>query len=534
MITRSIAMSRTRSAFLIWSLIAVSLLCLCRQARAEDRLEIDPMLLVALKECRNIVEQMPGGFYPGWDFAAMPVLFYKPGVQDLLINFPHAPEGFREYRGFSPLGDERIYVRDGETTIAWDDQNTTREIDGVITLVVADTQSSLRNNLRGVFNQQDAAFINNWLDDWSFQSSPYGKIQLILHEAFHAHQAHLAPEKGADEGSISRYPLLDPINNALSQLEGFVLRDALLATDEDVFHSKVAEFVAIRRHRQGRLEQEAVDYENLNEFVEGTAKYIEYRFLKDGRDLEAREESYYHQGFHGFSKLPELFAEQLDDMVAVIGVTDDRFGNKFGGGPLRFKLYDLGAAQSLLLDRIRPGWQAEIFADGVYLCDLIADSAALGGKEEAAALARAKQEHGYETLLAGKREFEVEGRRFIQAKVDAILKTEQTLVSLDFSGSEITGMGYTPFGVTQVGPESAIYDMVPLQVKFDEDKLLSLKQVRPVLLDKDSRELHFAVDIPVAEFVAGVMAGLDNDSFVFQASAIDVATAGNKVSISWD
>ncbi len=532
---------RLSGLLLLWTLLILATLTLLLQAapaRGEDlngggdQLLIDPMLLVALAECRNIVDQIPGGFYPGWDFASLPVLFYKPGVQDVLVNFPHRPEGFRIHGGFNPLGDETIYIRDGETFIEWDDQNTTREIDGVITLVVADSYSSLRNQLRGNFNNRSPEDVNNWLEDWSFQPSPYDKIKVILHEAFHAHQAHLAPDKAGDEQTVGVYPLLDPINNALSQMEGLVLRDALITKDESEFRVKAAEFSAIRRHRQGRLSQECIDYENLNEFSEGTAKYIEYRFLRDGQSLRPLRESYYDQGFQGFAICPELFENQLANMVKIIGVTDDRFGNKFGAGPLRFKLYDLGAAQSLMLDRIRPGWQTEIFADDVFLCELIHQSLALDATDEAAALARAKSGYDYDLLLSEKHQFKAEGDLFILAKVDEILKTDQTLVTLNYEAFEITGMGYTPFGVTQVGPESAIYDMVPLQVKFGEATLLSLKRAQPVLLDEEARELSFAISTPVDDFSPATVAGLDNEFFSLESKALSLAAHGNRITIT--
>ncbi len=38
------------------------------------------------------------------------------------------------------------------------------------------------------------------------------------------------------------------------------------------------------------------------------------------------------------------------------------------------RFYYSGMAQAVLLDRFAPGWQAQVFADGVWLDDLLADA----------------------------------------------------------------------------------------------------------------------------------------------------------------
>ena len=42
--------------------------------------------------------------------------------------------------------------------------------------------------------------------------------------------------------------------------------------------------------------------------------------------------------------------------------------------PIRFRLYDMGAAQGLLLDDVAPNWKSRIFAPGVYLTDLLVEA----------------------------------------------------------------------------------------------------------------------------------------------------------------
>ncbi|MBI4810486.1 MAG: hypothetical protein HY800_03415, partial [Ignavibacteriales bacterium] len=229
-----------------------------------SELRIDPLLLVSLKECRNIMNNLGKEIFPGWDFQKIPVLFYRPNVQEILINYPHQPKGYSRYLGFNPLGDDTIYVRNDTTIFSIDDQNTSRDIEGTQVLIVADPYSSMRNRLRDVLNRPKD-WATRWLDDWNFIPSPYESILMILHEAFHVYQNKMAPDKGANEIIVSQYPLLDPVNNALYVLEGNVLYDVLMAQDPKIKKEKMNQFVAVRSFRQSRLDSSWVEYENLNE-----------------------------------------------------------------------------------------------------------------------------------------------------------------------------------------------------------------------------------------------------------------------------
>ena len=202
-------------------------------------LKIDPLLLVSLNECRSITKSLGKEIYPGWDFEKIPVLLYRPKVQELLINFPHKTRGFSEYAGFNPLKGVTIYVRNDTTFLDMDDQNTTIEIDGIPVLVVADPFSRMRNQLRDALTNRSKETATRWLDDWNFIQSPYDELQLILHEGFHVYQNRMAPEKSANEMVVSQYPLLDPVNNALYVLEGEILKDALISNNSRARQDKI-------------------------------------------------------------------------------------------------------------------------------------------------------------------------------------------------------------------------------------------------------------------------------------------------------
>jgi len=502
-------------------------------SKQATELKIDPLLLVSLKECRNITSSLGKALYPGWDFRKTPILFYRPNVQELLINFPHKPKGFSEYTGFDPLGSETVYFRNDSTIFTIDDQNTSTEIDGIPVLVVADPYSSMRNKMQDVLTERSKEFAATWLKNWSFMPSPYDELTLILHEGFHVYQSKMAPGKAADEMVISRYPLLDPVNNSLYVLEGNILKDALLSTEPSVRREKIKEFVAVRSFRQSLLDSSCAAYENLNEYTEGTAKYVEYAFLRTGESVEPIREMYYQNGFNGYrGVLTKEFQSRVDNMVNVVAVNDDRFGNKFGSGPLRFKLYELGACQALLLDEVMPGWKEKIFNDGIYLGDMLRQSMALSAPEMKRYLEQAKSEYKYDDAYQSKLQFEKEGKEYIQKKLDAILRTDQTLVKISYKGfAEKIGVAYTPFGVTQITQKSGIYDMVPILVRFKEGVELQMKQVIPVLIDRENKLIAFAVATPISELASGSENRFEAAEFIMSGATMGIKRAGNTLEI---
>jgi hypothetical protein len=520
--------------FLIALASAATVLCASPATPGSaTELKVDPLLLVSLKECRNIAGALGEDLYPGWDFRKTPILFYRPGVQELLINFPHKPAGFSEYSGFNPLGNEPVYFRNDSTMFTIDDQNTSTRIDDIPVLVGADPFSALRSQMQGVLTERSREFAANWLKEWSFVPSPYDELMLILHEGFHVYQDRIAPRKGANELVLAKYPLLDPVNNALYVLEGGILRDALLSSEPAARREKIREFVAVRSFRQSRLDSSCVEYENLTEYGEGTAKYVEYKFLKAGEGIVPIQEMYYENGFHGYQGvLPAEFRKRINGMVAIVAVSDDRFGNKFGSGPLRFKLYELGACEALLLDDVMPDWKAKIFDDRVYLGDMLERATALTEPEMKRYLEQAKSEYDYEGAHRGKLQFEQEGKEYIQKKLDGILQTKQTLVRISYG--QITqgiGIAFTPFGVTQIAEKTSIYDMVPIKVQFKEGVELRMKEVIPVLIDREKKQITFAVATPVSELLASPRDRIETGEFSLTGATMEMKRSGTCLEI---
>lgn len=501
-------------------------------AQNTSELKINPLMLVSLKECLNITKTLGDEFYPDWDFKKTPVLFYKPNIQELLINYPNTPKGFSKYTGFNPLGEQTIYVRNDTTIFSIDDQNTSNEIDGIPVLVVADTFSRMRSQIKGTVLYYPKEFIADWLEKWKFLPSPYDEIMIILHEGFHVFQHRMAPEKSPDERVVSIYPVLDPVNNSLYALEGNILRDAIFSKDSKERKEKIKEFVAVRSFRQSKLKEKIVEYENLNEYVEGTAKYVEYKFLKLGEKVEPIKEMYYQNGFNGYrSVLSDIFKKEIEKMVKIVSVSDDRFSNKYSAGPMKYSSYYLGACQALLLDEIMPEWKKKIFDKDVYLCDLLKTAAKLSKADREKYLQQAKLEYKYSQIYKEKLKFKQEGKIRTQKMIDSILKTSNTLLTISYKGyTDNIGIGCTSFGVTPINDHSSIYDMVPIRVSFKEGVLLQFKKVVPVIIDKEKKEINFAVSSPVFMGNEPVI-NLDTDEFSLLNAKIEYIKKGNHIII---
>ena len=494
-------------------------------------LRIDPLLLVSVKEYRHILETIGPDIYPGWKWKTVPLLLYRPLVQDVLLNAPRRPGGYRRFTGHTVLPDKIIYARDDSTLMAIDGQNTSTDLDSMRVLVVSDQYSRERQQIDATARHGD---LEQWLKNWNFIPSAYDELEVILHEAFHVHQDRLAPNQGANEQMAAHYPLLDPSNNALVAIETRALRDAVLATDPNQRRHRLEQFLALRALRRSALDTASLTYENLNEFKEGTARYVELRFLELGQRVQPIPEMYLHTGFTGYrGVLRQRLVRRMDDMVNVASFGDNRFGNKYGGGPMRFRLYDTGGAQALLLDDVAPSWKQKIFAPGVYLTDLLNAAIPLSPEQRANLVSQAKAEYGFDSILVNRQAFQREGQRIIQSRVDSIVNTKQTLVTINYaSAGDINGMAYTPFGVTAVNDHTAIYDLVPIGVRFTNGVVLRMKSRIPLLVDRQAKTVTFAIASAAAAFEGKGTAGVNIAELTLSGSpATAITVSADKVSI---
>lgn len=490
-------------------------------------LKINPMDLAALKECYNITSQLNADLFSGWDLEKTPFLFYKPNIQEILINFPYKPEGFQEYNGFTPFNLGTIYVRNDKTFFTSDAQYTSVHIDGIYVPLVADPSSGLRNDLLSIIKNRPKDAVISWVQNREFEEDPYNLICVILHEGFHAYEYKIAPKKSDYVSMLYKYPVIDPVNNALLVIEGNILTDALLAKKSDGFPEKVKQFVAVRTYRQARLEPAFAEYEKFVEYSEGLARYVELKFLQRGEKMEPVRDMYYYNGFYGYKG---VLYEQYEKKISRILSIDEKEQNKSGPISLKLKFYETGALQGLLLDEILPHWKKEIFKENIYQSDLLAEHEHLSDADIEKYLNAAKMEYNYEKIYESKLKLKQEAEYYIKEKTGAILNTNKTLVKIVYKKGFNT-LSCSMSGITPVTPEMTLYEMIPVKITFDGDYFFAFKKAIPVLVDTGKKEIIFAVNTPVSKLKLQDGKMLETEDFILSASNMEIKKKENSVTI---
>ncbi len=195
-------------------------------------------------------------------------------------------------------------------------------------------------------------------------------ISGVLHEAFHAYQGMMAPEKlAAAENAVGRheedYPWEDESFRTAWQTELDLLAEALRAESPDDAEALARDFLAHREARRAELSPLLIGYERQREWVEGLARYVELESWRQAATtatyapLPAMEDDPDFKDYRTFERRWSREVDQLRRMAGSRG--DGRF-------------YYSGMAQAVLLDRLAPGWKARAFDDGTWLDTLLAEA----------------------------------------------------------------------------------------------------------------------------------------------------------------
>jgi hypothetical protein len=461
---------------------------------ASPALKVDPLLLAEAHEMWSLIGSANDPVWPGWDASLTPMLFYIPGVQDVLVNHPHPPQGFRLYSGPVQFPGWKIFVKDGPTIMDQDGQNTSTEVDGVPTLVVADTLSNLRQQVFGmVADPRPAQEKFPTITPSSLATDPYGQLAMVVHEDFHVYQSKMAPDKGASEYLLLYYPVLSVQNNVNFALEGSALADALRCADAGQLGHAALRWLALRKERRAQLPAKAIEYEDGTEFVEGTTKYTEYRLYQvlEGRKPGAALN--WAQGFNGFGDLAPQRQQLIDKMVQHMSGKVSVNNDPYSTAPVRMRLYFSGMGMAAALDRLMPGWQSRIFAAGTSLTSLLEEALKATPEELDAALKEEKSKPVYAELVREKTRLADEGKVHTEAMRKEIEEGSGVGLTVDYSqlASSKVGMGFTPFGITVIDADRTIFAQVPISVRFGKQGVLSQTQPAPLLRDTGRKLVRF-------------------------------------------
>lgn len=352
---------------------ALSNVGLPKQSPHPEMIDAEQEYLLA--EVTHMRQTLAGQVWNGWDQVDIPLIAYNEQYA-FLVDHPRPGSGWIKVPDTTVRGGPwepvpgKAYYRQPVT-------NADREI-GAFTVRVGDhmvaafgTWHWARIGLVRGIRQEIPVPLN--------QVAPYRVVLALLmgrhgdylaayeHEAFHAFQALVAPERFMRaEGVASmegQYPFDDSDLEELYAAEVKLLHTALKTQDEARMRDLVRQWSAQREARWTHMSAELVEYERQREWLEGLAKYSEMTLM-----LAAAESDYDplppgEVDFDGYDSYPRYYQGQ----VGQVGRAESQ--NSEG------RFYYTGMAQALLLDRLAPGWKADIWNEGGWLDDLLTRAA---------------------------------------------------------------------------------------------------------------------------------------------------------------
>jgi hypothetical protein len=341
---------------------------------------LGPLEAVRLAEAMQLRRTLGERAWPGWGDAQIPVILYNEAYA-FLAGYPDPPAGWIAVPGgdahggpWRPLpggtvADVPVYrqplptsgitpqaftVRVGER---WAASMTTKEW----------TQIGLAHQIRGELPPAVAWLIpyRLFVDFMLGSSDLY--IALIEHESFHAYQGVVAParllaaERAAGQYA-ARYPWGDSAFQEAWQAELDLLHDALNAESDGAALEHARQFLRQRTQRRAQLEPDLVLYERQREWVEGLAKYIELEIWRQAAlatEYEPVAALAADPDFRAYATFERRWSQEVAQLRRMAGDEGDG------------RFYYTGMAQAVLLDRLAPGWKAQILTGDVWLEDLL-------------------------------------------------------------------------------------------------------------------------------------------------------------------
>jgi len=321
--------------------------------------EID---IIRIEELYHLVETLGDYLWASFEIREIPIAINKENKQELLLNHPNPSEHFTRF-GDCEIDSRPVLIREGCTIFGPEGGGWATNIDGVLTAYV-----SVRQEWQTT-------------DDY---------LSTLLHECFHVFQRKFW--KYTDEG-FGELPELEAEYSALIGLESRIIHDILTSDASEKISERSRMFVAVRQHRQKKLQEDVVRSEIREEFNEGTATYIQVRLMElcagTGGIQPLRPEIDPH--YSGFAGAAERYKQYLAEILPPDSTIITFFHAK----------YKIGMAQCLLLDRVQPGWKEELRDTSISQFNIIESAFPLSDEEQAELIERAKQRYGYEELLAG-------------------------------------------------------------------------------------------------------------------------------------
>lgn len=344
-----------------------------------------------LIEAQHLRSAIGDEVLPGWDKATIPLILYNEEYAFLTgVSIP-PPDGWKtirlhQQRGTSwevVPGDEfqgkpyyRQKLSSGVTPQAFtvkvgeDYAASLTTLEYYPIMMHRQLKDGLPGFIEPIFPYR--AYMNALLDS----SDQF--ISAILHEAAHAYQGisasnRLVAGEQANFDLEKLYPWEDTSLRKDWQSELDTLALALRAKTDEETRLLAQEFLQTRQSRRqsAGLSADLIEFERHREWVEGIGRYAEisvYRLAHERADYSPVQEILNNPGFFNYEKFDRRWEREIDQMK--------RMASDWGEG----RFYYTGMAQAVLLDRLAPGWQSQLFEPGVWLEDLLSEALSTAGE----------------------------------------------------------------------------------------------------------------------------------------------------------
>ena len=321
------------------SLLVIPLLFAALSAHAQPKFPDSERVLLA--EAFRTNETMGDRVWPGWSKAPFAILLVTPEYE-FLIGHPQPSAEFVS-SGYDSLLRSDVLFR--KRVFATDLLATFPAVNGVPTIVIGEPQNT------------QAKTPTRWLIT-------------LLHEHFHQLQMSqqnyyadvhsLGLARGDKTGMwMLNFPF--PYDSAEVQRQFRALcrslSDALQSYDETDLRSKVSAYLHRKRDFQETLSPDEYRYFSFQLWQEGVARYTEYRIAALG-GKEYRLSTQFRSLKNAISLQQE--ADSLRSRIL------SELPHLSLGKLHRVAFYTIGAAEAMLLDRVRPIWQHLYFTEKFF------------------------------------------------------------------------------------------------------------------------------------------------------------------------
>ena len=297
---------------------------------------------IRLAEAFRLNDAVGDKLWPEWKKTAFPVLLVTPEYE-FLVRHPQPSKDFAAL-GYDELLRSDVFYR--RRTQPVDFLATFPFVGGLSTVVIGQAENTTARS-----------------------STPW--TVTVLHEHFHQLQD-FAPGYFAAMNALDLaggdttgmwninypFPYRDSDVDRQFGVLARMLAETLETKDEKEFRPRLAAYLDERRKFAGMLKPADYRYLSFQLWKEGVARYTEYRVAA----LAARK---YRPG-REFKALPD-FRPYADVAAQIRQNILKQLATRRLSEAKRELFYPFGAAEALLLDRARPGWQSRYLAEKFYL-----------------------------------------------------------------------------------------------------------------------------------------------------------------------